>query len=153
MTSKTNLDRILRRMNRRARAGIDNCSVCDGVGTREYFGGGWRKGMSASTMRVDVCDRCWGSGDSSQPGANIADLEAAREVWKAEQALLHFARETGAAIPSQRAYILAIVDLLNREERRRKTPFKDNTQDVFWRATLRSVSYALRRCAASDVKR
>jgi DnaJ-class molecular chaperone len=44
----------------------DECSRCNGFGTRLYeTTGTWRSGSGGMTMTNDVCDKCWGSGRTS----------------------------------------------------------------------------------------
>ena len=44
------------------------CEECGGSGYRVYDSTAtWREGAGGSTMTTDVCDKCWGSGDSTYP--------------------------------------------------------------------------------------
>lgn len=54
----------------------DPCPDCRGVG-RYYYGSTatWRGGVGGAAMTLDLCDRCWGSGDPRHPFQNLRDLE------------------------------------------------------------------------------
>lgn len=52
------------------------CLHCSGFGTRNYpTTGTWRAGAGGSTLTVDVCDRCWGSGNKHKPWPSHRLLE------------------------------------------------------------------------------
>lgn len=77
----------------------DACPRCRGQGTYVYGNGAtWSGGVGTASMRRDVCDVCWGSGDESSPGTNIRQLVAeanARNVvnageWLASQLCLRY---------------------------------------------------------------
>jgi hypothetical protein len=54
------------------------CSLCGGRGRRVYGSTStWREGMGGAAMTADVCDRCWGSGDDSEPFGDLRE-------WRAE---------------------------------------------------------------------
>jgi hypothetical protein len=96
-------------------------------------------------MTWGVCDGCWGSGDKHNKWANLRDLEAKRADWEDEQCLSYFARKVGASLSTVRYYMPAIADILEREERRRKTPFDHESSGFGWRSSLLIVAGALRR--------
>jgi len=55
------------------------CGRCGGFGTRTYGSGStWRGGPAGQVCTLDVCDKCWGSGDAERPGANLRALKNAR---------------------------------------------------------------------------
>ena len=48
-----------------ARGVEDPCGRCDGLGVRGYASTStWRGGIGGQAITSDVCDECWGSGDS-----------------------------------------------------------------------------------------
>lgn len=53
------------------------CKRCGGSGIKTYANTAtWRGGIGGSAMTMDVCDACWGSGDSSRKGADLRTLTA-----------------------------------------------------------------------------
>lgn len=44
------------------------CEGCGGLGVKAYGNTStWRYGLGGSAITNDVCDRCWGSGDTNRP--------------------------------------------------------------------------------------
>lgn len=55
------------------------CEDCAGWGVSAYASTAcWRGGGGGQALTSGVCDRCWGSGDESKPGANLREAEATR---------------------------------------------------------------------------
>lgn len=58
------------------------CKACNGVGKRTYPNTATfriKPGMIVGhAMRTDTCDKCWGSGDSDNPGENLLQKEEER---------------------------------------------------------------------------
>jgi len=51
------------------------CPRCGGSGSIVYPSTAtWRGGVGGCMCTPDVCDLCWGSGDTSQPFANLRKL-------------------------------------------------------------------------------
>lgn len=51
------------------------CSDCNGSGRKVYGSSStWMGGIGGQTITGDVCDKCWGSGDSSKPSINLKKL-------------------------------------------------------------------------------
>ena len=52
------------------------CTACHGRGRREYPDTStWRRGgYAGQAITVDICDRCWGTGDEGRPGTNLREL-------------------------------------------------------------------------------
>lgn len=51
------------------------CEGCGGTGKRQYGSTStWRGGFGGQAMAVDICDRCWGSGDKTRPFRNLRNL-------------------------------------------------------------------------------
>lgn len=125
------------------------CPRCGGSGRRVYGSTAtWRGGMGGAACTDDVCDECWGSGDSNRPGANLRSMMQARADWESEQVIMHFARGTGATLSTTRAHMTEIANILDREARRKKTPF--DAERFWWFSTLKMVSSALRRFALPE---
>lgn len=60
------------------------CKTCNGDGTIYYANGAtWRGGIGGSAVTKDVCNKCWGSGDSDKPGVNLIKLERLIKATKA----------------------------------------------------------------------
>lgn len=54
------------------------CPGCSGAGSKAYGSTAtWRGGLGGQAITMDVCDRCWGSGDKDCPWTSIRKLEAA----------------------------------------------------------------------------
>jgi hypothetical protein len=55
------------------------CKRCQGTGTYIYPDSStWTRGIGGQTMTADTCDRCWGTGDTDNPGENLR-VKLARE--------------------------------------------------------------------------
>ncbi len=52
------------------------CRDCTGSGKKTYANTAtWtRAGIAGQTLTVDICDRCWGSGDEKKPWINLRKL-------------------------------------------------------------------------------
>jgi hypothetical protein len=77
--------------------GIDlghECPRCNGAGRTTYGSTAtWRGGIGGAAMTMDVCDRCWGSGDRHRPGADLTKLTAAAKfgrVCEADHERMHW---------------------------------------------------------------
>ena len=129
------------------RRGIDDlCPACRGWGVRTYGSTAtWRGGMGGAMMTLDVCDKCWGTGDEHRHGTDIRALEAQRAAWEKEQCLQYFARVTGCNISSMAKHIIAMADILAANERKRKIPA--GFDEFWWKQSLHAVSSSLRRLA------
>lgn len=121
----------------------DPCPKCRGVGVRSYSSTAtWCGGMGGHGFTSDVCDACWGSGDANCPWTDLRKLGEERQAWENEQCIAYFARATGATLSSSREHMREIANILDREERRRKTP--EGFEPFWWRCTLRIVAGGLR---------
>ncbi len=48
------------------------CSVCGGIGKRSYPNTTtWHGGIGGQMVTIDVCDKCWGSGDKTHTWLNL----------------------------------------------------------------------------------
>lgn len=106
------------------------CTLCNGRGVRLYGSTAtWRGGMGGAAMTWDQCDMCWGSGDMGRPWPSIRELEAKRSDWEADQCAKWLSRSAGCELRTFRSSLSAVVDVIEREGRRRKAP---PGQDPFW---------------------
>ena len=47
---------------------IHPCNKCDGWGVAMYgTTATWRGGIGGATPTLDICNKCWGSGDKDRP--------------------------------------------------------------------------------------
>ena len=48
------------------------CTKCKGKG-RKWYGSGatWRGGMGVASCTMDICNKCWGSGDEDKPFTDL----------------------------------------------------------------------------------
>ena len=54
------------------------CTKCSGIGKRTYANTTtWRGGIGGQAMTVDVCDKCWGSGDKTHTWLNLRVITGA----------------------------------------------------------------------------
>jgi hypothetical protein len=75
------------------------CASCRGVGQRLYGSTAtWRGGIGGAAMTEDVCDVCWGTGDSSHPGYDIRKHEAGVSRLVEQRAARLLERSMGAGI-------------------------------------------------------
>lgn len=52
-----------------------SCKNCGGAGSYSYPDTStWHRGMGGQSFTMDVCDKCWGSGDSERPWTNLRHL-------------------------------------------------------------------------------
>lgn len=63
------------------------CNKCNGVGKYMYPDTAtWRSApgvLSGRAMTLDLCDKCWGSGDEAKPYTNLRALEEERDKLRA----------------------------------------------------------------------
>ncbi len=53
---------------------LPTCSRCGGLGHRAYpTSATWHGGAGGMTVTGDLCDRCWGSGDETEPFSNLKE--------------------------------------------------------------------------------
>ena len=58
--------------------GDEPCPACNGAGVRTYGSTcTWHGGVGGQTMTSDICNRCWGSGNSNKPWLNLRRLTSA----------------------------------------------------------------------------
>jgi hypothetical protein len=105
------------------------CPTCKGLGRRHYSNGAtWRGGVGTCSIEPDVCDSCWGSGDSERPFEDRRKLEAAYEQRIREATLERWLGERGALTvfgghDAVQQWILGeLIAFIDSLERRRKNP-------------------------------
>jgi len=115
--SKEYLDWMLRHRN------IDEpCDTCGGAGCRWYGSTStWRGGMGCSMMTMDVCDRCWGSGDKYNLWTDLRALKNGEDAKVKARAATLFADRCGMGLRSLRPGIKALAEEMDKYERERKT--------------------------------
>lgn len=102
----------------------DPCSNCRGFGTRPYASGAtWRGGMGTASITWDVCDTCWGSGDTSRPWVNLRKLEDEEQKRVFQRAAGLFSERCGISFQVMRPGLLELCSELDKFSRqRRKRP-------------------------------
>lgn len=126
--------------------GIDDpCSFCSGSGVRVYGSTStWRGGIGGSAMTQDVCDRCWGTGDSRRKGCDLRAFTSRRREWEAVQCAQWLANRIGANFKSSQANLSLLADVIAREANKRK-PAGIGDGDRFWYARqAESLAAAIR---------
>ena len=128
------------------------CPKCSGMGVRVYGSGAtWRGGMGCAAMTWDVCDTCWGTGDTERTGANLREMERERCEWEEDQCVAWMARRLGVGLADTRRYVLMLADLAQKEERRRKIP--EGFAEFWWANNWRAIASILRKIAGEEVRR
>ena len=57
-----------------------NCTRCGGKGRAQYSSGAtYHGGAGTASMELDICDKCWGSGDETEPFDNLRERN---ERWQ-----------------------------------------------------------------------
>lgn len=99
------------------------CFMCRGLGTRWYPSTStWREGMGGASFTVDVCDKCWGSGDEDRPWLDLRENEKERRAWEAGQCRRWLQQRLGLNYRSLTGAWDALLKVLEKEGRRRKMP-------------------------------
>jgi hypothetical protein len=101
----------------------ERCARCGGTGDRLYGSTAtWRGGIGGAAMTTDVCDSCWGSGDTANPWDNKREADARTKAEISYGAQMALAAALGAdfslLFPAQRF----IADELEKLARKRKLP-------------------------------
>lgn len=116
------------------------CDTCKGLGSRIYAKGStWRGGAGTNMYAYDVCDVCWGSGDSHRHGVDLRELYATMDRKIAEGAATLLASSAGADMSYTRPATLAIADELDRLSRSRKE------RPEYFRTMCEALARTLRR--------
>lgn len=136
-------DNEIARLLHRRRGVDDPCKACHGWGCRSYSSTAtWRGGIGGQAFCMDICDKCWGTGDSFRIGTDIRALEQKQREWEREQCLQYFARVTGSTLSVMREHVRAMADILSAQERKRKIP--EGFNEFWWRQSLHAVASSLR---------
>lgn len=106
------------------------CAKCYGWGVCFYSSTAtWRGGMGGQAVTRDVCDLCWGSGDSVERGTDLRALAGKIRALEIESSRRWFSERSGAAMSSMRPHMLAVASELDRMARKRTAPAG---LDLFW---------------------
>lgn len=124
----------------------DPCEICEGRGLRPYSTSAtWRGGLGAPSHGhdIDVCDRCWGTGDRFRRGADLRVMRDEEAARIAEAAVTAIAEAAGATMDSCRVYVLELVRVLRGLEERRRRPLLQD--DISFTPLVRSLANMLER--------
>lgn len=129
----------------RLRRGVeDPCGTCHGTGVRAYTSTStWRGGMGGAKTTKDVCDRCWGSGDSVRLWPNLRRLEAEEDRRIAARAADLFSQRCGVWAPSLLPALEELATELDGFSRQRRP------RPNGWDSVTRSLARALREMVAA----
>lgn len=59
------------------------CDKCSGRGKRAYSSTStWKGGIGGMTITDGICDKCWGTGDSENPGEDLRKTSSERKPKK-----------------------------------------------------------------------
>jgi len=62
------------------------CRTCSGFGVRGYANTStWMHGIGGQAITRDICDKCWGSGDSNRTWTDLRKLNSQIRLLKAER--------------------------------------------------------------------
>lgn len=124
------------------------CKTCIGTGRRMYGSTStWRGGMGGCTCTQDVCDRCWGTGDENERGANLRAARDAVERARRESAVEYLASHLGCGIGDCARYVVMLAELAEKQANKRKLP--DGEHPFWWHERWRALGAVLRRVAGS----
>lgn len=131
----------------------ENCSRCGGKGRAHYSSGAtYHGGAGTCSLAWDICDKCWGSGDETDPFDNLRERN---ERWKqrvAAAGLESICKQLGAYVePRHLEYIAEAIAALGRK---RKLP--DGASPFWWSMYCEGMASYLRdlaRDARADVER
>lgn len=118
----------------------DACPTCAGAGTRWYSSTAtWRGGMGCQRPERDICDRCWGSGET-RPWVNLRARRDDEQRRVAEHAVDLLARASGAEFRAVRLQVQALIEALGEladgsERARKPRPGRD----MFFVSLVRSL--------------
>jgi len=97
------------------------CPPCGGWGLKWYSSGAtWRGGMGTASSAQDVCNFCWGSGNSSKPWLNLKTLQEDIELEISRRAHMLLADAAGTNIGAMQPAIYELVLELEKFSRGRK---------------------------------
>lgn len=99
------------------------CTACHGLGNKAYGSTStWRCGVGGSSITVDVCDSCWGTGDAIRTGVNLRRLFAEEESRIAERAVTLLGDKAGVGFSTMRTAVLAVAKELETLSKTRNKP-------------------------------
>jgi hypothetical protein len=102
-------------------------------------------------MTQDVCDACWGSGDSQRLWTDLRKLSAIRSDWEADQCMRWLASRCGASLSTFRPLLRALAAVVAKEARRRTLPPGLSDQLFWYRNAAESIADVMTSmCDASE---
>jgi len=114
----------------KAKGVYEPCPGCAGLGAYYYSSTAtWRGGVGGQSFTMDICDKCWGSGNAHETWTDIRKLEERRRDWEKEQVLKYLGNYFMVGFDRVRPYIKRLADLCEKESRRRKIP---ESEHPFW---------------------
>lgn len=97
------------------------CARCEGSGVLGYANGAtWRGGAGGASITYDVCNLCWGSGDSTRPFENRKAREKSIRDEVQRRAADLLAKSMGSGLSTLRPGLLMLAGELERLGRGRK---------------------------------
>ncbi len=117
------------------------CAQCSGSGGIVYGSTStWRGGIGGSAMTHDVCDACWGSGDASEPWADLRAMERSIRDRIEERAAALFSESIGARFEACRTAAGKVANELDKIARKRSESDEKRRVAAMISAMLRTVS-------------
>lgn len=123
------------------------CETCGASGKRWYASTStWHGGLGGSSVTIDVCDKCWGSGDRDYPGANLRQLKDDILAAKHQNAIEFLKQELAIELDSVKKRLKELADLADAQARKRKLPAGENP--FWWNREWEMLASLLRRLIA-----
>lgn len=85
--------------------------------------------MGGASITMDVCDKCWGTGDAHVTGVDLRKLMKARAEWEQDQCLQWLSARLGVNLGDTRQRLQDLAKLADKQAHRRKIPAGE---DAFW---------------------
>jgi len=101
-------------------------------------------------MTLDVCDGCWGSGDSNRKGEDLRAWRDRDREMSRRQAFKYLKSTFGATLSSLRKDLLIFADIIEKETRRRKLP--EGTDEFWYRNNAETFAKSIRRLCGEEVE-
>lgn len=121
-----------------ARGVREPCTMCGGTGVRAYPSTStWRGGIGGAAITWDVCDVCWGSGDAERKWVNLREQNQDVKQKVAARAEQLLARRAGCSAKTLRPELEQLVDVIEKQGRKRKV-------SIWYRGACSAVANTLR---------
>lgn len=96
------------------------CPDCGGSGVKTYSSTAlWRRGIGGQAFTNGVCDKCWGSGDSTRPWVDLRKLEETFDERVRGAAEAYITGRAGSRYYPKVVFQL-VAELLESQTRKRK---------------------------------